>query len=295
MALRDQPYLPLYVQDFLTDERLCECSAESTGVYIRLMCLMHKSERYGEILLRQKDRQSDQQILNFAGKLARQMPYDTGTIARSLAELLDEGVLSIDGDRLFQRRMVKDNEISEKRSAAGAKGAMQKNGYGKGPSKTPGKHGGKAGAKHPANSENEIESENEYEIESEYKEGGISSVEEEPTPQERTGKRKDAFDSFANGDRELLAALRGFEKMRQKIKKPLTDDAKTRALKKLVGLAEDREAQIAILNQSEDQCWQGLFALRDSDWKQGSPRRSVSGETMDSLMTLHQQFDEEGL
>ena len=44
MALRDQPYIPLYVQDFMTDEKLSECSAESTGVYIRVMCIMHKSQ-----------------------------------------------------------------------------------------------------------------------------------------------------------------------------------------------------------------------------------------------------------
>ena len=41
MALRDQPYLPLYVLDFLVDEKLAYCSAESTGVYIRLMCILH--------------------------------------------------------------------------------------------------------------------------------------------------------------------------------------------------------------------------------------------------------------
>lgn len=56
MALRDQPYLPLYVNDFLSDEKLNNCSAESTGVYIRLMCLMHKSNEYGVISL------SDRQI-----------------------------------------------------------------------------------------------------------------------------------------------------------------------------------------------------------------------------------------
>lgn len=32
MALRDQPYLPLYVQDFLTDEKLRECSYEAEFV-----------------------------------------------------------------------------------------------------------------------------------------------------------------------------------------------------------------------------------------------------------------------
>ena len=98
MSRREQPYLPLYVMDFLTDEKLVECSAESTGVYIRLMCLMHKSEQYGAILLKQKDKQTGKQIYDFACKLMRQMPYDIETIERSLTELLNEGVLSMDGD-----------------------------------------------------------------------------------------------------------------------------------------------------------------------------------------------------
>jgi len=55
MALRDQPYLPLYVQDIMTDEKLNECSAASHGIYIKgIMCLMHKSETYGKIMLKHK-------------------------------------------------------------------------------------------------------------------------------------------------------------------------------------------------------------------------------------------------
>ena len=118
MALRDQPYLPLYVQDFLTDERLNECSAESTGVYIRLMCLMHKSQEYGTILLKQKDKQSGEAAKDFAVKLARQMPYSVDVIERALRELLEEEVLHLDGDRLFQRRMVKDGKLSAVRQEA---------------------------------------------------------------------------------------------------------------------------------------------------------------------------------
>ena len=94
MALRDQPYIPLYVQDFLTDEKLNECSAESTGVYIRLMCIMHKSREYGSILLQQKYKQNASKVLDFAYKLARQMPYSVDVIERTLTELIDEGVLS---------------------------------------------------------------------------------------------------------------------------------------------------------------------------------------------------------
>jgi hypothetical protein len=122
MALRDQPYLPLYVQDFLTDEKLMECSASATGVYIRIMCVMHKSDSYGRFLLRQKDKQSDKQILNFATKLAKHLPYDLDTILAGLGELLTEGCLIIEGDSLLQKRMVKDGDISLKRSKSGKKG-----------------------------------------------------------------------------------------------------------------------------------------------------------------------------
>lgn len=125
MALRDQPYIPLYVQDFLTDEKLVECSAEATGVYIRLMCLMHKSDEYGRILLKQKDKQTNNQIKNFAIKLSRQMPYSVDIIERSLNELISEKVIQIEDSFISQKRMIKDNDISLKRSMAGREGGKK--------------------------------------------------------------------------------------------------------------------------------------------------------------------------
>lgn len=160
MALRDQPYMPLYVQDFLTDEKLNECSAESTGVYIRLMCIMHKSQEYGTILLKQRDKQTGKQTSDFALKLVKQMPYDSDTIERALTELLEESVLSLDGDILFQKRMVKDGKISDIRALAGSKGGKQKSAKRDSDSEFANDF---ATAKHVANSENENEIENEYE------------------------------------------------------------------------------------------------------------------------------------
>jgi uncharacterized protein YdaU (DUF1376 family) len=122
MALRDQPYIPLYIQDFLTDEKLIECSAQSKGVYVRLMCIMHKSEEYGKILLKQKDKQTDKQIKNFAIKIAKQMPYPEAVVFDSLSELLSEQVIFIEGDSLCQKRMIYDNSLSLVRSKAGKKG-----------------------------------------------------------------------------------------------------------------------------------------------------------------------------
>lgn len=125
MALRDQPYIPLYVQDFMTDEKLMECSAESTGVYIRLMCLMHKSDPYGKVLLKQKFKQNSSTEQNFASQLAKHLPYDLLIVERSLTELINEGVLIIEGDTLYQKRMVKDARTSDSRSKSGLKGGIK--------------------------------------------------------------------------------------------------------------------------------------------------------------------------
>jgi len=120
MALRNQPYIPLYVNDFVTDEKLMECSAESTGVYIRLMCILHKQEEYGTILLKQKYMQNGKQNKNFAHMFAKQMPYSAEIIERSLDELEQEGVITVSENCLSQKRMVKDGKLSDTRSKAGS-------------------------------------------------------------------------------------------------------------------------------------------------------------------------------
>lgn len=127
MSRRDQPYIPLYAQDFLTDEKLRECSAASVGVYIMLMCVMHKQEEYGTIILREKDRQNEDIIKDFAKKLAKHLPFEVEVIGNALRELLDEDVIQLDGDRILQKRMVRDADVSEKRSAAGRKGSATTN------------------------------------------------------------------------------------------------------------------------------------------------------------------------
>jgi len=154
MALRDQPYIPLYVQDFLTDEKLAECSAEANGVYIRLLCLMHKSEEYGTILLKQKYKQNTKQIINFALQVAKHLPYPQEVTIAAMDELLIEGVINIAGEKLFQKRMVNDNRVSEARKLAGEKGGK----------KTQSKNKDFALAKSEANTEYEYETENEVKV-----------------------------------------------------------------------------------------------------------------------------------
>jgi biotin operon repressor len=63
---------------------------------------------------------------------------------------------------------------------------------------------------------------------------------------------------------EFAEALGAYEEMRKKIRKPLTAKAKQMVLKKLESMATDEETQIAILNQSTMNSWQGIFPLRDT-------------------------------
>jgi len=60
---------------------------------------------------------------------------------------------------------------------------------------------------------------------------------------------------------EFAEALKDFEDMRKKNRKPLTEKAKQMLLKKLESMASDEETQIAILNQSTMNSWQGIFPL----------------------------------
>ena len=155
MALRDQPYFPLYVQDYLTDEKLNMCSASSQGVFIKILCIMHKSESYGKILFKQKFKQNESMIKNFALQISKQLPFDAQTIENALHDLIDEGVLILSDDELLQKRMVKDGEISAKRSEAGKSGGGNPNLF---------KQNSKQKVKQNTENENENENEDKNEI-----------------------------------------------------------------------------------------------------------------------------------
>ena len=81
-------------------------------------------------------------------------------------------------------------------------------------------------------------------------------------------QRNTTDDPFCTGSPALDDALHGFEEMRKKLRKPLTDRAKRLTLGKLEKLAPGDEAmQVAILDQSVERGWQGVFPLKP-EWKQ---------------------------
>lgn len=121
---------------------------------------------------------------------------------------------------------------------------------------------------------------------------------EKQSKAEQRKEKQNIFSDFACGDADLLSALQGFEEMRVKIKKPMTDQAKKRLLTELEKLAPgDRETQIAILHQSEDRCWAGVFALKDDRSGQiggGRRQQASTSDKMGALRDLHDAFSGDG-
>ena len=115
----------------------------------------------------------------------------------------------------------------------------------------------------------------------------ISSIEESevldiPEPQPvRRKKAPDPFEEFADGDKELLDALKGFEQMRNKIKQPMTKRAKQMLCNRL---RKDYQPAdwVKVLNQSEEHCWQDVYPLKDAGQKKTA--RSAADAYADILM-----------
>lgn len=83
---------------------------------------------------------------------------------------------------------------------------------------------------------------------------------------------------------EIAEAFAEFEKMRNRIKKPMTDRAKRDALAKLEKLApQDYELQNKILDQSIFNCYVGVFPLKEENGGGGYGQASgTAGKHLDS-------------
>lgn len=94
----------------------------------------------------------------------------------------------------------------------------------------------------------------------------------EMKPKRKTdGKQTETYKNVKN-DKEIYSAVPAelkeafmeYADMRRKIKKPITtEQTVARAISRLNRLGKTAEEKIAILNQSTDNCWQGLFELKE--------------------------------
>lgn len=95
-------------------------------------------------------------------------------------------------------------------------------------------------------------------------------------------------DPFAVDSPELAEALKGYEASRKAMHKPLTLRAKTLTLNKLRKMAPgNEELQIAILDQSVERGWQGIFPLKQDYQRKtggtGIPQFDVAARAIEMI------------
>lgn len=110
-----RPSFQFYPADWRKDPALRACSIEARGLWIDLICIMHESENYGFLEINSR-KISEKSIATMCG-------ITPSKCRKFIKELEENGVFSID-DRgvIFSRRMVKDNDLCEKRREAGKLG-----------------------------------------------------------------------------------------------------------------------------------------------------------------------------
>ena len=86
---------------------------------------------------------------------------------------------------------------------------------------------------------------------------------------------------------ELAEALNAFAEHRKKLKKPMTGRAKELMLSKLSKMARTEQEQIAILNQSIVNGWQGIFPL-GGERKQSQAKQS-SADMADDVIRMMEE------
>lgn len=71
------------------------------------------------------------------------------------------------------------------------------------------------------------------------------------------------FEKYAGEDKRLLDALVDFDTMRKKIKRPMTDRAKTCLVNRLDKLTGTSAEKIAILDEAVLHCWKSVYLPKD--------------------------------
>ncbi len=109
-----RPSFQFYPSDWLRDTALRSCSTGARGLWIDMICFMHEGSPYGYLKV------ADKVIL--PSNLARMVGESIEVVADWLIELQEAGVYDIDNGAIFSRRMIRDEELRQKRAEGGKLG-----------------------------------------------------------------------------------------------------------------------------------------------------------------------------
>lgn len=109
-----------------------------------------------------------------------------------------------------------------------------------------------------------------------------------PLPPKGGGGGTSLFEKFSGTNQELLSALKEWNDMRKKMKKPLTERAAELNLKDLQKLSGgDERLMVPIVLQSIKRGWQGFYALKEAQAPRAAPQ---SSHNMEDFLDGLEQF-----
>lgn len=272
------PWTKWYWQDYLSDENLSDCSLAAQGLWMRMLGYMARSEKRGYLLLNgnQKESKSLAEQKQIESKvLAKRTHTEEQVIEQLLNELEENRVFSRDENGvIFSRRLVREAELSKIRSEAGRKGGR--------PSL---RRRGNQNESNLKAKENQNESKDESKLKAASASASASASEyknkEEEKGVEKETKKAIQIELPAWIDSNLW---HDYLEMRKRIRKPATLRAQELVIKKLDDLRAEGHDPNRVLEQSIENSWQGVFALKSLDASPGYQkplRASQTGKSPD--------------
>jgi len=214
-----RPSFQFYPSDWLRDTALRSCSTGARGLWIDMICFMHEGSPYGYLKV------ADKVIL--PSNLARMVGESVEVVADWLLELQEAGVYDIDNGAIFSRRMIRDEELRQKRAEGG-------------------KLGGNPNLK----------------VNHEVKQKPTPSS----SSTSSSSKKKDSATSVAIVLPDWLPkeTWDAFIQMRKRIGKPPTDYAINLIIAKLERFKSNGQDIKAVLEKSITSSWQDVFEIKPS-------------------------------
>jgi len=115
-----KPYLDLYIGDWKKSPDVQTLTLEEKGAWIEILFLMHESEYRGKLLIRGEPMPLD--------VLAGLLRIDIARAEQIVSRLIASGVAEYNGDPkvLYNRRMVREEEMHRNKVRAGGMGGVAK-------------------------------------------------------------------------------------------------------------------------------------------------------------------------
>ena len=120
--MNSRPAFQFYPRDWLSDLDLQGCSLPAQAIMISYICVTHDSPQYGVLCIagEKRDPFSDHKFAKKCSKIFRITPKK---FQKLLRELVDANVLKQDDEGwIYCARMLRDQALSDMRSAAGKRG-----------------------------------------------------------------------------------------------------------------------------------------------------------------------------